>query len=284
MNDNLLIETKEIGDYRIKIYYDDCNECPVTNWDMGGNYLLESLDHGGYHICRDCDWKEWLSDLSYRTSMQELLVRMASDAVGFKNIVQYIKDGNVDNLRLVYNRQSHLWELQYFPVWKGKSAEWTVDMEIEPYDLKNDDYSYEFLDSWDEDEIVELIKKYAKDFVIRQFSSCGYSQGDHLRGIAYMSKERFDKMCGFNPNKYKDWKEQAMTVIEEEIKCIEMWAWGDVKGYVLEKKVPFTKTYTDGTVEEDFEWEEEFSCWGFYMETEDLIAEVISDHGLKEVA
>ena len=159
--------------------------------------------------------------------------------------------------------------------------------EIEPYELKADaDYRMELLEGLEEEDMLSIIQKYAKNFVIKEWSSCGYSQGDSLRGIAYMTKAQFDKRCGFNPAKYKTWQEQALEVIDGEIKCIEMWAWGDVKGYVLEKKVPFTKVYDDEDREdeEDIEWEEVDSCWGFYMETEELMAEVIAEHDLKEVA
>ena len=44
MNDNLLIETKEIGDYRIKIYHDDYPSCPVQDWDMGAIHIFEHLE------------------------------------------------------------------------------------------------------------------------------------------------------------------------------------------------------------------------------------------------
>lgn len=283
MKDDLLIETQEIGDYRIKIYYDDCNECPVTNWDMGACYLFEYLSHGGYHISPDCDWKEWVSD-NHNYSMADILMRMASEWVGQDAIIKYIKAGNVDGLRLVYNRHTRLWEIQSWLAWRGKDAYWAVQHEIEPSDLKHYDYSYELLETLDEDELYSIISDLAKDVVIYAWSSSGYSQGDHIRGYAYMTKERFDKMCGFNPEKYSNWKEQAVAVIEGEIKSIEIWAWGDVKGYVLEKKVPFTKTYADGTVEEDFEWDEVDSCWGFYLETEELIEEVISEHDIKDAA
>lgn len=285
MNENLLIEAKEIGDHRISIYYDTDRACPVKEWDMGGCYIFEYLSHGRYHLSPDCDWKEYSGGHSLNdNSCSDLLQRMASDVVSQKDIIDYIKSGNVKDQRLIYDLHTRMWDLQYLPSWKRDGAEWTTGYEFEPYDLKECDYRMELLEDFEEEELMALIQKYAKDMVIMEFSSTGYSQGDHLRGYGYMTKERFDKMVGFNPNKYKDWKEQAMVIMEGETKEIGMWAWGDVKGYVLEKKVPFTKTYADGTVEEDFEWEEIFSCWGFYMETEELIAEVISEYDLKESA
>lgn len=44
MVERSLIEMKEIGNYRIKIYYDTDAECPITNCDMCGRYLFEYSD------------------------------------------------------------------------------------------------------------------------------------------------------------------------------------------------------------------------------------------------
>ena len=144
----------------------------------------------------------------------------------------------------------------------------------------------ELLEPMDEDDYVALIQECAKDFVLQTWESSGYCQGDHIRGIAYISKERFDKRCGFNPQKYKTWQEQALEIIDAEVEEIGMWAWGDVKGFVLEKKVSFTKVFDDNDREdeEDYEWEEVDPCWGYFMETEELIKEVMSEHDLKDVA
>ena len=34
--------------------------------------------------------------------------------------------------------------------------------------------------------------------------------------------------------------------------------------------------------EEEEEWEEIDSCWGYYMETDELIEEIMEEHNLKE--
>lgn len=71
---------------------------------------------------------------------------------------------------------------------------------------------------------------------------------------------------------------------DNEVKSIGMWMWGDVKGYVLEKKVAFTKKYKDESREDEDceEWEEVDSCWGCYEETDELIKEVMIENGLEE--
>lgn len=105
--------------------------------------------------------------------------------------------------------------------------------------------------------------------------------GDYVEGIAYVTKERYDKMCGRTD---VNWRQYALECIDEEVKSIGMWMWGDVKGFILEEKVSYTKQYhnTERKDEESFDWEQIDSCWGYFMETEELIAEVISEHDLKE--
>lgn len=281
MKDDFLIETKEIGGYRIKIYVDEMAPCPVTNWDMAARYLFEYTDQY-YHCLHDeCNWKDWFHD--DRHSLEDALRYMAAEVVSQKDMIDYIKKGNLDNIRFVYNRHERQWELQHKCDWGVHKGEWVIDLEIEPYDLKTYDCRGEIAENLEKDDLITLISDCAKDFVIKEWGSRGYCQGDYLYGVAYMSKERYDKMVG---NVNKPWKEHALELIDLEVKEIGMWAWNDVKGYVLEKKVPFTKVYADDAHEDvqDIEWEKVDSCWGFFMETEELISEVISEYSLKETA
>lgn len=275
-----LIETEEIGDYRIKIYADYDAECPITNWDMAARYLFEYNDMYHHVLHRECNWKDWFYE--NRHSLEDALRYMAAEVVSQKDMIDYIKKGNIDNIRFVYNRHERQWELQHKCDWGMYKGEWITDLEIEPYDLKTYDNRGEFVENLEKDDLIALIRDCAKDFVIKEWSTIGYSQGDYVEGVAYMSKKRYDKMVG---NVDKPWKEHADHLIDLEVKELGMWMWGDVKGYVLEKKVPFTKVYDDDREdEEDVEWEEVGSCWGFFMETEELIAEVMSEYSLKESA
>lgn len=280
-----LIETEEIGDYRIKIYYHDYPSCPVQDWDMGATHLFEHLEYCRYRVSQDCNWKELVSN-PQGESLAGLLQRLAADVVEQKAIIKYIKDGKVDGLKLFYDRHERQWILQGkcgYGLYEGK---WINELEIDPSSLKTSDWRMELLEPFDEEDLVALMDECAKDFVFKQWDSAGYSQGDHMRGFSYMTKKQFDERCGFSPAHYATWQEQAMHIIEGEVKCIEMWAWGDVKGYVLERKVSFTKVYDDENRadEEDEEWEVVDSCWGFYMTTEELKEEVIAEHDLKQTA
>ena len=44
-----LITTKEVGDYRIKVYYCHDSECPITNWGLFGSFFFEYSDMHRLH-------------------------------------------------------------------------------------------------------------------------------------------------------------------------------------------------------------------------------------------
>lgn len=128
-----------------------------------------------------------------------------------------------------------------------------------------------------------LTEVYVKknDFRIVLLDYDDMTLGDYIKGIAYATKEKYDnEVC----DKEGDWKEDCAKIIDDEVKSIGMWMWGDVKGYVLEKKVAFTKKYKDESREDEDceEWEEVDSCWGCYEETDELIKEVMIENGLEE--
>lgn len=50
-----LITTKEVGDYRIKVYYCRDSECPITNWGLFGSFFFEYSDTHRLHD--ECNWK-----------------------------------------------------------------------------------------------------------------------------------------------------------------------------------------------------------------------------------
>lgn len=51
------IEIKEIGDYRINIYYDTDARCPCTDWDMVACYLWDYPRYNG-GLSSACNWED----------------------------------------------------------------------------------------------------------------------------------------------------------------------------------------------------------------------------------
>ena len=275
------IKTKEVGDYRISIFYDEFNDCPVTIWDMAGCYLWECCRM--HILSEECNWKDvWGKYSDHRHSLEDTIRLMVKEHCDFDLFVKYIKSEEMKDVRLYYDRSSRLWKLEVYGYWVF-SKKWDLVGEYEPKDLKTKDMRLfsNLLEYYGKDTLLELLQHCAKDIYVTEWSSRGYSQGDYVKGIAFVTKERYNERCGRTDI---PWEEAAQECIDKEVDCIGKWMWGDVYGYVLEKKVRFTKKYEDESKEDedDFEWEEVDSCWSYYMEPDELIEEVMSIYNLKE--
>lgn len=279
MTERLLIDTKEINNHRIKIYYDTNAMCPCTDWDMAAYFLFEYNDSYHHRLSNVCHWREVFGKYGDSNhSLDDALEVLVSDYVQWKDLLNYIKKGKVDGYRMRYDKSENMWYLE----WYNKTRYEEV-LSIAPSDLYSSDYTAEFIESMSREEVVQILNDLGKDIFVKEWSTSGYSQGDYVEGVAFCTKERYAKMVNTDTT---DWKTKIDALIDGEVEAIGMWMWGDVKGFVLEKKVPFTKHFHEENREdeEDFEWEEIDSCWGYFMETDELINEVISEHNLKEVA
>ena len=262
-----LITTKEVGNYRIKIYYDTDSACPCESWDMAACFLWECI-----YLPRlqdVCDWREVFGKYGdSRHSLIDALHKLISKYVKWKDLLNYFKKGKIDGCRLRYDNHDKMWYYKEI-------------FSISPSDLYTYDYTYEFIEDLGCKELIQILSDLGKDIFVKEWSTTGYSQWDYVKGIAFCTKERYTKMVSNNTS---DWKTQIDKLIDDEVKSIGMWMWGDVKGYVLEKKVKFVKKYKDKSREDEEgeEWEEVDSCWGYYMETDELIEEIMKEHNLKE--
>jgi hypothetical protein len=268
---------KEIGDYRITVFQDEDAECPCSAWDLAGVYLWDYSGCGRGRLSDACNWEE-IFYRKYDTSnhsLEDALRELVYKYVPQNRLVKYLKSNKHSSARLSYNRSSRIWELDYCDN-RGvcQSSE-----EFTPDEIKNYDMRAEMIESMTKDDLIELLNDIAYEIVIYEWSSTGYCQGDYVAGIAYCDKARFKKMVDENT---KDWKNRALALFEDEVKNIGIWMWGDVKGYVLEKKRPYTKLYEDGGTSESYDWEQIDSCCGEYFEdADDLIEEVIREHGIQ---
>lgn len=280
MDENLLICTREIGNHRIKIYYDTDNECPCTNWDMAACYLWEY--NRANNLSDVCNWKEVFGKYgNNKHSLEDALRYLICYHIKWKDLLDYFKKGKVDDYRMRYDRSERMWYLEQYNHYRNKYEE---ILHENPAVLRDyEGYANEFIENLEEDVLIQIINDLGKDIFAKSWSTTGYSHGDYVEGVAFCTKERYAKMVNTDTS---DWKTKIDALIDDEVKSIGMWMWGDVKGYVLEKKVSYTKQYHDEEREdeEDFDWEEVDSCWGYYLDEDELVDEVISEHHLKEVA
>lgn len=268
------VEQKIIGDYRINVYYSFYPSNPCEDWDLAGNFYWMNERHMSGHARRDYgNSRKTTTDV-----LQELVAKYVDSKTLFEMFKKGVgdrKDGNSDYL-LQYDRSAHAWYMMSFvfgKYYRHDCFEWTKD-ELVKHGIISE--YVELID--DEDDLISLLDSHANDIAIDTWSSTGYCQGDYIEGICYMTKEQFDELC-FS-HKYEDWRDDAKECMEGEAEAIGRWAWNDVYGYTLEKKVP--KDVTGTSVDDDHQDEEEYqeidSCWDFFMDPEDVIKEVIADH------
>ena len=274
-------EESKNGKYRVNIYYDECAESPCTNWDLGATYLFEYNDRYLHRLHNDCSWRDVYNPKwdNNKHSLADAVCSIVRDYVSDKDVIKFFKEGT-GNYHLVYNRKDRIWGLFYDHRECGKeehSVNWW-DCKIDELDVS------ELLDCLDYEDLVVLLDKYGKDIYVNEYTLTGYCQGDSVDVFAFCTKETLEKRYGRNEKAYKTWQDQADAIMKNEIDCINRWMWGDVYGYVLEKRKYFTKTYEDGDVEEDSEWEEIDSCLGYFEDPDDIIEEILSDYGKKEAA
>lgn len=266
---------KEIGDYRITIYQDEDAESPCSAWDLAGVYLWDYSGCGRGRLSDACNWEELFgkNDTSNH-SLEDALRELVYKYVPQNRLVKYLKSNKHRSAKLSYNRSSRIWELDYY----DSREAYKTSVEFTPDEIKNYDMRAEMIEPMNNEDLIWLLDDIAYEIVIYEWSSTGYCQGDYVEGVAYCDKERFKKMVDTNT---KNWKNRSIELFESEVKDIGMWMWGDVKRYTLEKKRPYTKLYEDGKSSDSYEWEQIESCCGEYFEdADDLIEEVIKEHGL----
>ena len=263
------------GKYRVSVYYDEYAESPCTNWDLCATYLFEYNKSFEHILHNDCSWRDVYNPeyCDNRHSLADAVCSIVRDYVSDKDIIEYFKKG-IGEYHLYYNRKERHWELLRHPNIFGYK-EHVVNL----WSCKLEDIDIEkLLECLGYEDFVTLLDRYGKDIYVKESTLTGYCQGDSVDVFAFCTKEMLEKRSGRNEKSYKTWKEKADAIMEGEIDCINRWMCGDVYGYVLEERKNFTNTYEDGEVEEDFEWEEIDSCWGYFNDPDDIIEEILSDY------
>lgn len=166
-----LITTKEVGDYRIKVYYCCDSECPITNWGLFGSFFFEYSDTHRLHD--ECNWKTFFYDNKH--NLRDVIDAIVMKHIEQKDIVKYLKKGEANGISFTYNRGGNVWEL------KHKTSPY-IGQEFSPGDLKDFDCRGELIEDLDDENLLDIISKYGKDVVAIEWSTRGYNQGDYIKG------------------------------------------------------------------------------------------------------
>ena len=140
-----LITTKEVGDYRIKVYYCHDSECPITNWGLFGSFFFEYSDMHRLHD--ECNWKTFFYDNKH--NLRDVIDAIVMKHIEQKDIVKYLKKGEANGISFTYNRGSNVWEL------KHKTSPY-IGQEFFPSDLTDFDCRGELIEDEDCEEWEEV--------------------------------------------------------------------------------------------------------------------------------
>ena len=225
MSEERIYKEESYKGYSIKIMYDDCPECPTEFYDMCGAFLWEYSDT--HRLSNHCHWKQVFGkNGSSDHTLNEALTQIIEDHIDIKKLHKYIKADKKANFH--YDRSRKLW---VFEEWDEYHKAYCEVFTCDSGKWKAGDYLWEMLDSRDKDELIDILNKCADNIAIYEWSSTGYSQGDYVEGVAFITKEMANKLW----LRVKDnWKQVAMEAMEAGAKEIEAWMWGDVYGYVIE--------------------------------------------------
>ena len=167
-----LITTKEVGNYRIKVYYCHDSECPITNWGLFGSFFFEYSDMHRLHD--ECNWKTFFYDNKH--NLRDVIDAIVMKHIEQKDIVKYLKKGEANGISFTYNRGNNVWELRH------KTSPY-IGQEFSPSDLTDFDYRGELIEDLDDEDLLDIISKYGKDVVAIEWSTRGYSQGYYNKFI-----------------------------------------------------------------------------------------------------
>lgn len=85
-------------------------------------------------------------------------------------------------------------------------------------------------------------------------------------GFGFVTKEQHEKQCG----ERKDWKRDALKIIDSEVETVDQWLRGECYRYTLEEKIHYRNEKRCPhcneliSIDEYNDWEQIDSCCGFY--------------------
>lgn len=246
--------------YRLIIMQDEDAESP-REWDNVGHMICF---HSRYRLGDKHDYDN-------PSEFIKSLVKENSTSQQQKKIINYVKDGHAESIRLIYDKSTKIWILETY--W-GYKKEWCeAYTEEAPFKYSNDMLEAIIENSEDSDlnvylEFLDIVilPLYLYDHSGLTIStgefSCPWDSGQV--GWIYCTKKEafaeygiFDEVRGFMPVTDENWEKAAIENLTGEVKNFDTYLRGEVYGFKIEKEV---KCECCGNIE----YEDIDSCWGFY--------------------
>lgn len=221
--------------------------------------------------------------------LQDLLRQRVSE----KTILNYVRNGKADDIKIKYNRSDYVWELwttyYLFPLEEPKDAKFQLySKQLELDWLIND-----VIEALSNKDIWYLLKKHANIIALPLYlydhsgitmSTASFNDrwDSGQVGWIYTDKENIlSQRYKFRNSKgnlikitKRNWKEAAYQILKKEVKMYDMYLQGEVYGIVIEE------------YDSDFEdFDEIDSCWGFYDDSydeEEILLKLAPEMGVTE--
>ena len=268
---------------RIHIEQDEYPWDPRT--EKEGNIGTMMCWHRGYAL-GDSEKNDYKNPEDF---LQDLLRRNVNE----KTILNYVRNGKANEIKIKYNRSDCVWELwtsyYMFPLEGPKDAKFQVYSEQSKLDWLIDD----IIESLSNEDIWYLLEKHSNIIALPLFlyehsgitmSTTSFNDRWDSGQVdwIYTDKETVlsqrDKFQNIKGNLIKitkhNWKEAAYQFLKGEVKEYDMYLQGDVYGIVIEEY--------DSDLEE---FDEIDSCWGFYEDSydeEEILLKLSSEMGVTE--
>ncbi len=159
MNNEDLIETKEIDNYRISVWRDDSPICPLKDWDMTGMFLWSDNSRGRLSSYSSFDNKVLYDGNSY--TLEEALECLIDHYVPYGKLLSYLKGGGLSSVKLQYDRSLRCWHVMYYDDRYNKRYEETFTVDELRSGCASDLTGY-----IDYDDLVTIMRDCAKDVAI----------------------------------------------------------------------------------------------------------------------
>lgn len=204
-------------------------------------------------------------DTGYRTVEDLKKDLMKTAGITMEALREYTQKGT-KRCRLSYEKQSNLWKLYR----RQKNGTEELLLEDDDVEILDDD----ILESISVQEIITLAKGAVIALPLYVYDHSGIAMNTtdfadqwdtSFVGIIWTTPEKLQK-TGVVLQSGETWEAVAKRNMEAEVKIYHQYLNNEVYGYVVE------------TLEEDEEWEETDSCYGFYASTSDSLLELADEY------
>lgn len=237
--------------YTLFVITDDEPVNPREEWDNFGTMVCFHKRHT-------------LGDEHHYNNAEEFFQKLVQDSTPAKDIISYVKDGNVEGLKLKYDKSEHIWELNaYSDYFKKWFTAYTISAPLKGNEI---DMSEAILEQMQWQDLKALAEKthcilpvYMYDHSGLTVNTTGFScrWDSGLLGWIYTSHDKVKKEFGsITPETIQ----KAENLLNGEVKDYDNYLTGQCYGFRLYKKD-----------------EEIDSCWGFMGDFRD-VQESIKGH------